>query len=218
MAINKINHIPVNAQEALRFLKEGNNRFVNNISKNRDLLQKVLETKEEQRPFAAILSCMDSRVPAELIFDQGIGDIFSIRIAGNIISENVLGSLEYAVEVAGSKLIVVMGHTNCGAIKGACDNIRLGNLSALIDKIAPAIYRETSVTHDRNSHNHEFVNKVAHLNVHHSVEMILKQSPMIKKHCEQHDVLLVAAMYDVASGIVHFHDAQDELIKLRKAV
>ncbi|HEY0299057.1 MAG TPA: carbonic anhydrase family protein [Arachidicoccus sp.] len=219
MTTHNNNHIHISAEEALRLLKEGNNRFVNNISKNRDLLQKVLETKEEQKPFAAILSCMDSRVPAELIFDQGIGDIFSVRIAGNIISENVLGSLEYAVEVAGSKLIVVMGHTNCGAIKGACDNVHLGNLSALIDKITPAIDRETSVTDNRCSDNYDFVNKVAALNVQHSIEMMMKNSPVIKKHCEENDVLVIAAMYDVATGVVHFYDVVvEEGAVFRRAV
>ncbi|MDE1190908.1 MAG: carbonic anhydrase family protein [Arachidicoccus sp.] len=218
-----INHTTDNkhitAEEGLQLLKEGNNRFVNNISKNRDLLQKVLETKEEQKPFAAVLSCMDSRVPAEIIFDQGIGDIFSIRIAGNIISENVLGSLEYAVEVAGSKLIVVMGHSNCGAIKGACDNIQLGNLTALINKILPAIHKEKNIADNRTSSNQEFVDKVAHLNVRHSIDMILQLSPVLRKHCEDNDVLIVPAMYNVATGNVYFYD--DEIrgrIKYKKAV
>src|SRR5918994_1018134 len=118
---------------ALKLLKEGNNRFVNNLKINRNLLQQVNETADGQHPFAFILSCIDSRTSAELIFDQGLGDVFSCRIAGNILNEDIIGSMEFACKVAGSKVVVVLGHTKCGAIKGACDDVKLGNLSLLLD-------------------------------------------------------------------------------------
>lgn len=196
----------LSAEASLQILKEGNQRFINNISYNRNLLQMLQENMDEQKPFAAILSCMDSRGPAEMIFDLGIGEIFSVRIAGNVISENVIGSLEYAVEVAGTKLIVVLGHTNCGAIKGACDDVRMGNLTTLIEKIAPAIEEEKTVTENRTSKNADFVNKIAAINVHHSIDKILEQSEIIKSHCEGKDVMIVPAMYDIATGQVYFHE------------
>jgi carbonic anhydrase len=189
---------------ALELLKEGNARFINGLSANRDLLRKVQETKDGQKPFAAILSCMDSRAPAELIFDQGIGDIFNIRIAGNVISPYVLGSLEYAIAVAGSKLILVMGHTNCGAIKGACDNVKMGNLTHLLDQIQDSVKKESSVLEDRNGSNIEFVNKVSKLNVHHSISQMLDRSEVIREHVEQGKISIVAAMYDIATGQVAF--------------
>jgi carbonic anhydrase len=189
---------------ALELLKEGNARFINGLSANRDLLRKVQETKDGQKPFAAILSCMDSRAPAELIFDQGIGDIFNIRIAGNVISPYVLGSLEYAIAVAGSKLILVMGHTNCGAIKGACDNVKMGNLTHLLDQIQDSVKKESSVLENRNGSNIEFVNKVSKLNVHHSISQMLDRSEVIREHVEQGKISIVAAMYDIATGQVAF--------------
>ena len=129
-------------QEALELLREGNYRFLNNLESNRDLLQQINETRDGQFPFAAILSCIDSRTSAELIFDQGLGDIFSIRIAGNVVNDDILGSMEFACKIAGSKLIVVLGHTKCGAITGACDNVQMGNLSTLLNKIQPSVYYE----------------------------------------------------------------------------
>jgi len=141
--------------KALTFLKEGNLRFINNLKVNRDLLQQANETRDGQWPFAVILSCIDSRTSTELIFDQGLGDIFSIRIAGNVINTDIMGSLEFACKVAGSRLIVVLGHTNCGAIKGACDHVEMGNLTELLSKIQPAVYQETKTTDPsrRNSSN-----------------------------------------------------------------
>src|SRR6187402_3978726 len=127
---------------ALQILKDGNKRFLNNLKANRNLLQQVNETSEGQFPFATILSCIDSRTSAELIFDQGLGDIFSIRIAGNIVNTDILGSMEFACKVAGSKLIVVLGHTKCGAVKGACDHVEMGNLTELLSKIQPSVYAE----------------------------------------------------------------------------
>lgn len=190
---------------AIELLKNGNQRFINGLSANRDLLQKVAETKDGQKPFAAILSCMDSRAPAELIFDQGIGDIFNIRIAGNVVSPYVLGSLEYAVAVAGSKLIMVMGHTGCGAVAGACDDVKLGNLTGLLDEVKACLPQETTESDDRTSRNKAFVNKVALLNVHHSVQQILSQSEIIREHAESGKIRIVPAMYDIATGAVAFH-------------
>ncbi|MEO6695605.1 MAG: carbonic anhydrase, partial [Ignavibacteria bacterium] len=139
----KQSQVELTPDEALGYLKEGNERFINNIKSHRNLLAQVNETSSEQFPFAAILSCIDSRTSAELIFDQGLGDIFSIRIAGNILNDDILGSMEFACKISGSKLIVILGHTNCGAIIGACDNIKLGHITSLMDKIKPAIETET---------------------------------------------------------------------------
>jgi carbonic anhydrase len=190
---------------ALKLLKDGNERFTNGFSANRDLLQKVKDTQHEQNPFAAILSCMDSRAPAELIFDQGIGDIFNIRIAGNVISPYVLGSLEYAVAVAGSKLILVMGHTNCGAIKGACDDVKMGNLTGLLEQIKDSVDHEQTVRENRNGYNMEFVNKVSLLNVQHAVNQMQEQSEVIRSYVERDAIKIVPAMYDIATGKVAFH-------------
>jgi carbonic anhydrase len=149
---------------------------------------------------------MDSRTSAELIFDLGLGDIFSIRIAGNIISPGILGSLEFATAIAGSKLILVLGHTNCGAIKGACDDVQFGHLSTVLEQIKPAVEKERTVTHDRNSQNTDFVNKVSRLNVLHSVHEIVNQSSMIRELVEKGEIGIVPAMYDVATGLVTFYE------------
>jgi len=189
---------------ALKRLKEGNFRFINNFQDNKDLLRMVNVTRNGQWPFAAILSCMDSRTSAELIFDQGLGDIFSVRIAGNVITDDVLGSLEYATAVAGSKLIVVLGHSNCGAIKGACDGVELGHLTALLARVHPAVMMEESVKENRNSSNNEFVQAVARLNVRHSAHLILQHSPVISALVEKGSTGIVPAMYDVSTGKVSF--------------
>ena len=149
---------------ALETLKEGNQRFIKNLKAQRDLLGQVNDTREGQFPFATILSCIDSRTSAELIFDQGLGDIFSVRIAGNIVNTDIIGSMEFACKVAGSKLIVVLGHTNCGAVKGACDHVEMGNLTELLSKIQPAVYQEKTTTENRTSSNKEFVEKMQILN------------------------------------------------------
>jgi carbonic anhydrase len=203
-------------QDALTKLKEGNFRFYNNWSINQDLLQQVKDTQHKQEPFAAILSCMDSRTSAELIFDLGIGDIFSIRIAGNIISEGILGSLEYATAAAGAKLIVILGHTNCGAIKGACDDVKMGNLTGLLDKIKPAIAKETTITEDRTSNNPDFVNAVTNLNIHHSLEQVLEKSPVIADLVKEGKVGIIAALYDVSKGIITFYDDYAVMPQLAK--
>jgi carbonic anhydrase len=207
MAIYVKSHIDnVTPDSAMEYLIAGNERFMNGYKANRDLLNKIEETKDGQNPFAAILSCMDSRAPAELIFDQGIGDIFNIRIAGNVVSPYVLGSLEYAVAVAGSKLIVVMGHTNCGAVKGACDDVQLGNLTALLDQIKDSIKVEDTEKDNRTGNNKTFVDKVATLNVQHSANQLLEQSEIIREHVETGKIKLVGAMYNLSTGKVTFQD------------
>lgn len=191
---------------ALQLLKEGNFRLINDMRQHYDLLEQVDATQAGQYPFAAVLACMDSRTSSELVFDLGLGDIFSIRIAGNIVTEGILGSLEYATAVAGSSLILVLGHTNCGAIKGACDHVEMGNLTGLLQKIQPAIDRETDTKNNRNSSNKDFVDAVALLNVQNSVAQIVKNSPIIKQLVAEGKVGIVPAIYDVATGKVRFCD------------
>jgi len=191
---------------AIDLLKEGNNRFVNNLKINRNLLQQANETSEGQHPFAVILSCIDSRTSAELIFDQGLGDIFSVRIAGNILNEDILGSMEFGCKVAGSKIIVVLGHTKCGAVKGACDHIEMGNLTTLLNKIRPAVDDETSIKENRNSQNDEFVEKVATINVKRTVKAIMERSPILKEMIENGQIGIVGGIYNVTSGTVVFYD------------
>lgn len=192
------------SEKALAFLKEGNQRFENNLKANRNLLQQVNETSEGQFPFAVILSCIDSRVSAELVFDQGLGDIFSVRIAGNFVNEDILGSMEFACKIAGSKLIVVLGHSNCGAIKGACDDVKLGNLTALIDKLKPAVEAVKEPTNDRNSKNIEFVTNVATANVELTIANIKEQSPVLKELLDNGEIGIIGGMYDVSQGKVTF--------------
>lgn len=191
-------------KDALKFLIEGNYRFINSLKANRDLLQQVNETRDGQFPFATVLSCIDSRTSAELIFDQGLGDIFSIRIAGNIVNDDILGSMEFACKVAGSKLIVVLGHSKCGAIKGACDNVQLGNLSTLLNKIQPSVYLERKTKENRTSSNPDFVNNVAQNQVKRSVETIVERSIVLREMIENGQIGLVGAMYDVETGSVDF--------------
>jgi carbonic anhydrase len=191
---------------ALSYLKEGNDRFLRNLKANRNLLEQVNETREGQWPFATILSCIDSRTSAELLFDQGLGDIFSIRVAGHVLSDTVLGSMEFACKLAGSKLLVVLGHTSCGAIKGACDNVQLGNLSTLLNLIQPAVYLERSTLENRSSSNHEFVDRVARIQVLRTVEGVVERSVILREMIEGGEVGLIGAVYDVATGAVQFLD------------
>lgn len=195
-------------QKSLRYLKEGNERFQNNLKTNRNLLEQVNDTSDGQFPFATILSCIDSRVSAELVFDQGLGDIFSIRIAGNFINEDILGSMEFGCKLAGTELIVVLGHTSCGAIKGACDHARLGNLTALIKKIEPAVEAVKEPLDDtlRNSGNLEFVDNVAAKNVQMAIENIRRDSPILAEMERNNEIVIVGAMYDVGTGAVQFFD------------
>ncbi|PIQ16782.1 MAG: carbonic anhydrase [Flavobacteriales bacterium CG18_big_fil_WC_8_21_14_2_50_32_9] len=190
---------------ALELLKDGNKRFVNNLKINRNLLQQANETSDGQHPFAVILSCIDSRTSAELIFDQGLGDIFSVRIAGNIINEDILGSMEFACKVAGSKIIVVLGHTKCGAVKGACDHVEMGNLTALLSKIRPAVDDETSTTKNRNSSNAEFVENVSTINVKRTVKSIMQRSPILKEMIENCEIGIVGGTHDITTGLVTFY-------------
>ncbi len=190
---------------AIQLLKEGNSRFVNNLKANRDLLQQVNETSESQHPFAFILSCIDSRTSAELIFDQGLGDIFSCRIAGSVLNEDILGSMEFACKVAGAKLIMVLGHTECGAIKGACDNVKMGHLTSLLSKITPAVDSEKTVKENRDSGNSEFVDKVATLNVQAALSKINKISPIIDEMHKKGEIAVIGGMYDVSTGVVTFY-------------
>ncbi len=195
-------------EKAMQFLTEGNQRFQDNLKANRNLLEQVNDTSEGQFPFATILSCIDSRVSAELVFDQGLGDIFSIRIAGNFVNEDILGSMEFACKLAGTKLIVVLGHTSCGAVKGACDHARLGNLTALINKIEPAVeaVKEPADESLRNSKNLEFVDKVAEKNVELTIENLRKQSPVLAEMEDKGEIKVVGAMYDVSNGKVVFYE------------
>jgi len=190
---------------ALDILKKGNERFVNNLKVNRNLLQQANETSDGQHPFAVILSCIDSRTSAELIFDQGLGDVFSARIAGNIINEDILGSMEFACKVAGSKIIVVLGHTKCGAVKGACDHVEMGNLTALLSKIRPAVDDETTTKENRTSSNSEFVENVATINVKRTVKGIMERSPILKEMLQSGEIGIAGGVYDVASGEVEFY-------------
>ncbi len=191
---------------ALDLLKEGNKRFLNNLKVNRNLLQQVNETTEGQHPFAIILSCIDSRTSVELIFDQGLGDVLSVRIAGNIINEDILGSMEFGCKILGAKIIVVLGHSTCGAIKGACDHLEMGNLTALLSKILPAVYAETSVTKNRNSNNEAFVEKVAALNVRKTVHAIIERSPILNEMILKGEIEIIGGIHDIASGEVFFYD------------
>ncbi|MEP7383900.1 MAG: carbonic anhydrase family protein [Gemmatimonadota bacterium] len=205
---NRATQATITPRSALDFLHEGNARFVNNLNTNRDLLQQANATRDDQWPFATILSCMDSRTSAELIFDQGLGDIFSIRVAGNIVNTDVLGSMEFACRLAGSRLIVVLGHSNCGAVKGACDHVELGNLTELLSKVQPAVYEERSVTDpsERNSKNRAFVASVARLNVHRSVRSVIDRSYILERMIEEEQIGVVGGMHDLDSGRVEFYE------------
>lgn len=185
-------------------LVEGNKRFVGNVKAQRDLKNQVLATSQGQFPFAVVLSCIDSRVPAELVFDQGIGDMFSVRVAGNVINEDVLGSMEYACKVAGSKIVVVMGHSNCGAVTSACNDVKLGNVTALLEKIKPAV---DSVKSEGNwSVSKKNVQRVADLNVAHAIDLIREKSDILRELEAQGEIEIVGGMYSVNTGKVTFFE------------
>jgi carbonic anhydrase len=194
-------------QKSLQYLKEGNQRFQDNLKANRNLLEQVNDTSDGQFPFATILSCIDSRVSAELVFDQGLGDIFSVRIAGNFVNEDILGSMEFACKLAGTKLIVVLGHTSCGAIKGACDHAEMGNLTKLIEKINPAVNAVTEPTDEslRSSENLEFVDNVSKKNVELTIDKIHIESPILSEMEKNGEIKIVGAMYDINTGAVEFY-------------
>ena len=200
--------------EALQYLKEGNARFCANLKANRNLLQQVNETRDGQYPFAAILSCIDSRTSAELVFDQGLGDIFSIRIAGNFVNDDILGSLEFACKAAGSKLIVVLGHSACGAIKGACDHVQLGHLTSMLSKIRPAVerVRDPQDAALRYSKNDTFVQAVAEMNVALAVQQIQQRSAILREMLDAGQIGLVGGMYDLTSGQVEFQESPELIL------
>ncbi len=196
----------VTPQQVLERFKKGNARFASGHGTHRNYAQQVKATAAGQYPLATVLSCIDSRAPAEILFDQGIGDLFNARVAGNIVNDDILGSLEFASKVAGSKLIIVLGHTSCGAIKGACDNVKLGNLTGLLAKIMPAVAAIPDDGTDRSSKNYGFVEKVADRNVRMTVQRIREQSPILKDMEDKGELLIVGAMYDVKSGKVTWYD------------
>jgi carbonic anhydrase len=192
--------------DGLQLLKEGNERFRANLKTNRNLLQQVNETSDGQWPFAAILSCIDSRTSAELIFDQGLGDIFSVRIAGNFVNDDILGSLEFACRIAGASLIVVLGHSRCGAIAGACDGVELGHLTGMLRKIRPAVDAVSTPTDSaaRSSSNAAFVEAVARENVKRAVAAIPARSDVLREMQAGGTVDVVGGLYDISSGAVEF--------------
>ena len=205
-AHNKETQAQMTPRKALQFLQEGNERFINNLKANRNLLEQANETRDGQWPFATILSCIDSRTSAELIFDQGLGDVFSVRIAGNIVNTDILGSMEFACKVAGSKLIVVLGHSKCGAVKGACDHVEMGNLTELLSKLQPAVYQEKETTGERSSKNATFVENVAQINVKRNVKNIIERSFILEQMVENGEIGIVGAMHDLETGKVTFYD------------
>lgn len=213
--------------QALELLIEGNQRFTNNISANKDLLQVVNLTKDKQHPFAAILSCSDSRTSTELVFDQSLGDIFSVRLAGNIASNKAIGSLEFSCKYLGSKLVVVLGHSKCGAVKAACDHFSGGNIGEIISLIGPAVELECSHTADRNSGNGSFVDSVCELNVEVQMQRILERSEILRTMLQEQQIGLVGAVYDLETGTVRFPEqyrvfslpeAEDKLVSNRGGI
>jgi carbonic anhydrase len=191
-------------RQALDILIEGNQRFKNNVLREHDMLRVRDETVDKQHPFASVLSCSDSRTTVELIFDQNLGDIFSVRLAGNIASIKAIGSLEFSCKYLGSKLVVVMGHTNCGAIKAACDHYKGGNIGEIIELIDPAVLLEKTILDHRDSSNDAFVERVCFHNVEVQMERILKRSPLLTDMIEKKEIGLVGAVYNLASGEVEF--------------
>jgi carbonic anhydrase len=196
------------SEKSLQDLKEGNKRFQANQKADRNLKEQVADTSGGQYPFATILSCIDSRLSSELIFDQGIGDIFSARIAGNFVNDDILGSMEFACKLAGTKLIVVLGHTSCGAVKGACDDAKLGKLTGMLEKIKPAVNSvyEPEDPSLRNSSNIEFVNNVAEKNVHLTIDKIKADSEVLAAMVKNNEIKIVGGMYDIQSGAVTFYE------------
>lgn len=204
---NKASQDSITPNQAIDFLKEGNKRFINNLKMNRNLLQQVNATKDGQHPFAVILSCIDSRTSAELIFDQGLGDIFSIRIAGNIVNDDILGSMEFACKIAGAKAIIVLGHTSCGAVKGACDHAELGHLTGLVNKIKPAVINIEKTILNTNENK---VDLVAAENVHLMVNEIVNRSPILSSLINENKIGIVGGIYNVETGIVEFFESNSK--------
>lgn len=193
-------------REALDILIEGNSRFVNQNEDDKDFKSLIQLTKNHQHPFASVLSCSDSRAPVELLFDQALGDIFSVRLAGNIASDKCIGSLEFGSKYLDAKLIVVMGHTHCGAVKAACDDFKDGHIGEIVNMIKPSIRHEKTVTavEDRCSKNADFVQKVCELNVQYQIESIVRCSDILEDMSQEKKIGIVGAVYDVTTGKVRF--------------
>ncbi|MDI1309695.1 MAG: carbonic anhydrase [Methylotenera sp.] len=201
-----LNRDLMSPMEALDILTEGNIRFMNNYSDDKDFQSLLNITKDKQHPFASFLSCSDSRAPVELLFDQALGDIFSVRLAGNIASDKAIGSLEFSSKYLGSKLIVVMGHTSCGAVKAACDDFRDGHIGEIINFIKPSIRHEKTVLNkdDRTSKNPDFVQKINVLNVKHQIDTIIRQSDILNDMIEARQIAIIGSVYDLSTGEVDF--------------
>jgi carbonic anhydrase len=195
----------ITPQQALAKLRAGNARFIAGISQVRNLPAKARVTAAAQYPFAVIVSCLDSRQPVELIFDQGIGDVFNARIAGNVLNDDIVGSLEFACKVSGAKLILVLGHSNCGAVKGAIDGVELGKLTGVLARIKPAIAAVPGGT-DRTSKNSGFVEKVGEANVHLVMKQIREQSPILRGMLDEGKIGLAGGMYELSTGEVEFYE------------
>ncbi|MEQ6122685.1 carbonic anhydrase family protein [Pseudotenacibaculum sp. MALMAid0570] len=208
MATKKEEQAKITPQGAIDRLKAGNKRFVESQGVNRDLPAEVVQTSTGQYPYATILHCIDSRVSAELVFDEGVGDVFSVRIAGNFVNDDILGSMEFACKLAGTKLILVLGHTACGAVKGACDDAKLGNLTTLISKLKPAVAAVDSPSDpsERTSKNIDFVNNVAEKNVYMTIDNIRSQSAVLKEMEDNGEIKIVGGMYDIKDGSVTFYE------------
>ncbi len=201
-----LNRDKMSAKEALDILIEGNHRFVNNYQSDKDFQSLVKIVKDKQHPFAAVLSCSDSRAPTEMLFDQALGDIFSVRLAGNIASDKAIGSLEFSAKYLGSKLIVVMGHTGCGAVKAACDDFKDGHIGEIINLIKPSIRHEKTVINpeERCSKNANFVEKINELNVRYQIETIVRLSDIVDEMLEKHELGIIGGIYDLSTGKVRF--------------
>lgn len=201
-----LNRDKMTPKEALDILIEGNDRFVNNYIANKDMQTLVQIVRDKQHPFASFLSCSDSRAPVELLFDQALGDIFSVRLAGAIASDKAIGSLEFSSKYLDSKLIVVMGHSSCGAVKAACDDFKDGHIGEIINMIKPAIRHEKTITNpeERTSKNPEFVEKINELNVRYQIDTIIRLSDIVDEMLEKHQVGIIGGMYDLNTGKVNF--------------
>ena len=202
--VTKAVQASITPDQAIEILKAGNARFASNQSLKRDDKKQISQTALGQYPFASFVACIDSRTAPELVFDQSIGDVFTARVAGNTVNEDIVGSLEYAAKVAGSRTIVVLGHTSCGAIKGACDGVKMGNLTGLLDKLMPAV-NASKIEGERTSKNHAFVENVAELNVQQTVQKIRDMSPILKEMEDQGKIKIVGAMYNTSNGKVTWY-------------
>jgi carbonic anhydrase len=205
IAANKTEQDKITPQAALKLLQEGNQRFLAEQPNNKPYQPQIDGTSAGQYPYACVLGCIDSRVPAEMVFDTGIGDIFNVRIAGNFSNTDILGSMEFACKVAGAKVILVLGHTQCGAVKGACDHVELGNLTAMLQNLEDVV-SSTAYTGDRSSANLEFVDLVAKNNVHATIEKIKTESPILAEMEANGELLILGGMYDVTTGSVLFYE------------